>query len=149
MAAIKAITGEGKLFRAALLDYFYTRRAESEIGVGTRFKYVSAFFGTSELVTKNPAGGWAVAEIPNDFALNNLKGKFAEAALICTADNGLISVTATLQDAVLPADTAYDFNTLMLVDDDGQAFAVLCCQQDTLYQGKAFTAKLTIDQRAD
>ncbi|MEY8773016.1 phage tail protein [Erwinia sp. ACCC 02193] len=149
MAAIKAVTGAGKLFRAALLDYFYTRRAESEIGVGTRFKYVKALFGTSALVTKNPAGGWAVAEIPPTFTVGDLTGKFAEVGLICTADNGLITVTATLQDSVLPANMAYDFNTLALVDDDGLAFAVLCCQQDTLYQGKAFTAKLTIDQRAD
>ncbi|MCZ4061363.1 hypothetical protein O3W44_22795 [Pantoea sp. LMR881] len=45
--------------------------------------------------------------------------------LICTADEGLITVTATLQDAVLPADTAYDFNTLMLLDADDKAFAVV------------------------
>ncbi|MCZ4061241.1 phage tail protein [Pantoea sp. LMR881] len=149
MAAITAVTGAGKLFRAALLDYFYTRRAESEIGLGNRFKYVKAYFGTSALVTKNPAGGWTVAEIPLKYSLSDLQNKFAEAELICTADEGLITVTATLQDAVLPADTAYDFNTLMLLDADDKAFAVLCCQQDTLYQGKAFTAKLTIDQRAN
>lgn len=149
MAAITAVTGAGKLFRASLLDYFYTRRAESEIGVGTRFKYVKAYFGTSALVTKNPAGGWTVAEIPLTYSLADLKGKFAESSLLCVADKGLITVTATLQDSLLPADTAYDFNTLMLIDDEGKAFAVLCCQQDTLYQGKAFTANLTIDQRAN
>lgn len=144
MATISA----GKLFRAALLDYFYTRRAESEIGVGSRFKLAKAYFGTSSLVAKNASGGWTLAEIPSTYSLSDLKGKFAECSLICTADAGLISVTATLQDSLLPADTAYDFNTLMLIDADGQAVGVLCCQQDTLYRGKAFTAKLTIDQRA-
>ena len=149
MAAISAVQGAGKLFRAGLLDYFYTRRAESEIGAGTRFKYVKAYFGTSDLVTKSTAGGWSIAEIPSTYSLADLKGKFAETNLICTADAGLVTITSTLQDSLLPVDTAYDFNTMMLIDDDGKAFAVLCCQQDTFYRGKTFTAKLTIYQRAN
>ncbi|STJ26257.1 Uncharacterised protein [Escherichia coli] len=33
-----------------------------------------------------------------------------------------------------PDNTPYDFNTLVLVDAEEQAFAVLCTQQDTLYK---------------
>lgn len=148
MAEIKAVQTGGKLFRAALLDYFYNRRAESEIGAGARFVIAKGYFGTSALVTVNPAGGWNLADIPPAYSLNDLKGKFAECNLICTAKNGLITISAALQDALLPADTPYNFNTLMLIDGEGKAFAVLCCQQDTLYRGKSFTAVLTIDQRA-
>ena len=148
MANVMAVQGVGKLFRAALLDYFYTRRAESEIGAGARFTIVKGYFGTSSLVTVNPTGGWSIAEIPSNFSVADLKGKFAECALVCTADKGLITVNATLQDSILPADTPYNFNTLVLVDGESKAFAVLCCQQDTLFRGKAFTALLTIDQRA-
>lgn len=53
MAEIKAVQTGGKLFRAALLDYFYNRRAESEIGAGSRFVMVKGYFGTSALVTAN------------------------------------------------------------------------------------------------
>jgi hypothetical protein len=148
MAEIKAVQTGGKLFRAALLDYFYNRRAESEIGAGSRFTMVKGYFGTSALVTANPAGGWNIANIPSTYSLSDLKNKFAECNLVCTAKEGLITINATLQDSLLPADTPYNFNTMMLIDSDGKAFAVLCCQQDTLYRGKAFTAVLTIDQRA-
>ncbi|HAL1829221.1 TPA: phage tail protein [Escherichia coli] len=42
--------------------------------------------------------------------------------------------------------TPYDFNTLVLVDAEEQAFGVLCTQQDTLYKGKRYSILMTIEQ---
>ncbi|NUV21736.1 hypothetical protein MS6204_00606 [Escherichia coli] len=46
----------------------------------------------------------------------------------------------------MPDNTPYDFNTLVLVDAEEQAFAVLCTQQDTLYKGKRYS--ISHDNRA-
>ncbi|HAN9397368.1 TPA: phage tail protein [Escherichia coli] len=46
----------------------------------------------------------------------------------------------------MPDDTPYDFNTLVLVDAEGQAFGVVCTQQDTLFKGKRYSLLMTIEQ---
>ncbi|HAV1601595.1 TPA: phage tail protein [Enterobacter hormaechei subsp. xiangfangensis] len=43
--------------------------------------------------------------------------------------------------------TANNFNTLVIVDAEDNAVAVLCCQQDTLYQGKSFTLLMNIEEK--
>ncbi|MBS6033921.1 MAG: phage tail protein [Pantoea sp.] len=48
---------------------------------------------------------------------------------------------------MLPEGKAYDLNTLTLVDADGNAFAVLCLQQDTVFRGKAYRLIVTIEQK--
>ena len=42
----------------------------------------------------------------------------------------------------------YIFNTLALVDDQGNVFAVLCAQQDTIFKGKDYSMFISIEQRA-
>jgi len=147
MADSLAVASNGKLYKGQLLNYYYNRRAESAVGVNGQFLIAKGFFGTSSLVTQNPNGGWVIADIPLNFGNDDLLNKFAECNLICTVSGSTISMNATLPEADLPEGEAYDFNTLALVDNKGNVFGVLCCQQDTLYKGKSFTALLTIEQK--
>ncbi|KMJ46642.1 hypothetical protein AB204_02090 [Xenorhabdus khoisanae] len=147
MADALASVSNGKLYKGQLLNYYYSRRAESAIGVNGQFLITKGWFGTSSLVTANPTGGWDIANIPLDFANKDLLKKFAECSLICTVSGSTISINATLPEADLPEDKAFDFNTLALVDNKGNIFGVLCCQQDTLHKGKLFTALMTIEQK--
>lgn len=137
----------GALYKAQLLDYYYSRRAESAIGIGSRFTFAKAYWGRSDLVTKNGDNGWNIADIPTDFTNDQLSGKFAESDLICTLQGATITVSIVLPESALPDNTVYDFNTLTLVDDQGAAFAVLCAQQDSLYKGKTYNILLTIEQK--
>lgn len=137
----------GALFKAQLLDYYYTRRAESAIGLGSRFRLAKAYWGRSLLVTKKDISGWEIADIPADFTNADLLDKFAESELICTLQGATITVNVVLPENTLPDGAVYDFNTLTLVDDDGIAFAVLCAQQDSLYKGKTYSILLTIEQK--
>lgn len=141
------ITVSGKLFKAKLLDYYYSRRAESSIGKGNRFLMVKAYWGKSTLVTSNSAGGWNIADIPSNFSNANLLNKFTETQLVLTNTGANISISIQLNDSELAADKAYDVNTLTLVDSDGNAFAVLCLQQDTVFRGKSYSLLVTIEQK--
>ncbi|MGL5103064.1 MAG: phage tail protein [Plesiomonas sp.] len=147
MADIIATKSNGKLFKGQLLTYYYNRRAESAIGQNGQFQIKKGYFGTSALVTQNPSGGWTIADIPLNFSNSDLLNKFSECNLICSVNGSTISLNATLPESELPEGEAFDFNTLALVDDKGNVFGVLCCQQDTLYKGKSFTALLTIEQK--
>ncbi|HBT4785490.1 TPA: phage tail protein [Klebsiella variicola subsp. variicola] len=42
--------------------------------------------------------------------------------------------------------SVYDFNTLVLLDAQGKAVAVLATQQDTVYLGKNYSIIMTIEQ---
>lgn len=137
------------MYKAKLLDYYYTRRAESAIGIGSRFTLMKAYWGRSDLVTKNPDGGWNIAEIPNDFTNEQLIGKFAESELICTLQGAVITVSIVLPESALPENDVFDFNTLALIDNQGAVFAVLCAQQDSLYKGKTYNILLTIEQKGN
>lgn len=135
-------------YKGRLLTYHYRRRAESSIGTGERYVMAKAYFGTSDLVTKNASGGWIVEDIPLDFALDDMLTNFSESALMASIpeDSTSILMAIHLNDSALPAGTMFDFNTLVLVDNAGVAFAVLCIQQETLYKGRSFSAYLTIEQ---
>lgn len=137
----------GVLYKAQLLDYYYERRAYSSIGVGERFEMLKGWFGTSDLVTQNPEGGWIIADIPPEFSNADFKNKFAECALLRSYADGRITLRAELQDKELPENTPYDFNTLAIADAEANVVAILCIQQDTLYRGKRFIAVLTIETR--
>ncbi|MBW6055270.1 hypothetical protein HTZ85_26120 [Escherichia coli] len=63
---LKARDGN-RLYKAQLLSYYYSRRAESAIGKGARFVISKAYWCKSSLVTANGAGGWNIADIPLDF----------------------------------------------------------------------------------
>jgi hypothetical protein len=145
---ISYASATGSLYKAQLLDYYYTRRANSAIGSGTRFQMMKAYWGKSDLVKQNPAGGCSLDDIPTNFTNENLLDKFAECDLICTPQGATITVNIVLPESSLPENTVYDFNTLTLVDDDGAAFAVLCAQQDSIYKGKVYSILLTIEQKA-
>lgn len=147
--SINLSSPDGGLYKAKLLDYYYTRRAESAIGIGSRFKLMKAYWGRSDLVTKNPGSGWDIAEIPADFTNEQLIGKFAESELICTLQGTTITVSIVLPEAALPENDVFDFNTLALIDDQGSVFAVLCAQQDSLYKGKRYNILLTIEQKGN
>lgn len=144
---ISYASATGALYKAQLLDYYYTRRADSAIGLGKRFQMMKAYWGKSNLVKQNPAGGWTIDDIPTNFTNANLLGKFAECDLICTRQGATITVNVVLPESTLPANAVYDFNTLTLVDADGTAFAVLCAQQDSIYKGKIYSILLTIEQK--
>lgn len=144
---INLSSASGALFKAQLLDYYYTRRAESSIGLGSRFSLAKAYWGRSLLVSKKEDGGWDIADIPTNFSNADLLDKFAESELICTLQGATITVSVVLPENALPEGVVYDFNTLTLVDDQGVAFAVLCAQQDSLYKGKTYNILLTIEQK--
>lgn len=134
-------------FKALLLDYYYTRRADSAIGIGERFQMVKAYWGRSDLVKQNGDSGWLIENIPPTFTNNDLLGKFAESNLICTRQGTTITISIVLPESLLADNAVYNFNTLTLVDAEGKAFAVLCAQQDTVYKGKTYTILLTIEQK--
>ncbi|RTM58836.1 phage tail protein [Enterobacter hormaechei subsp. xiangfangensis] len=46
----------------------------------------------------------------------------------------------------LEEDTVYDFNTLVLLDAEDKAIAVLATQQDTVYLGKNYSIIMMIEQ---
>lgn len=142
-----SITVSGKLYKAKLLNYYYTRRAESSIGKGNRFQMVKAYWGKSALVTSNAAGGWTIGDIPSTFSNADLLNKFTETPLVLTNTGANISISIQLDDSALPEDKAYDLNTLTLVDGDDNAFAVLCLQQDTVFRGKSYSLLVTIEQK--
>lgn len=146
MADVISSNTSGSLYKAKLLDYFYSRRAESAIGKGTRFKIASACWGTSDLVTVNAAGGWSIGYIPDTFTLANLKTNFAKGSVIASVQESVITLNAVLPQDQLIGDNVYDFNTLVLLDDDGKAIAVLAKQQDTVYVGKSYSIIMTIEQ---
>lgn len=141
------ITTPNAFFKGALLDYFYTRRAESAIGQGVQFKIAKAYFGTSSLVTANPTGGWKIADIPLTFKLTDLVAPFANVDITKTVTGSTINLNATLAADKLTGNTAHNFNTLVITDAEDKAIAVLCCQQDTLYQGKSFTLLMNIEEK--
>jgi hypothetical protein len=146
MSEVIATINTSSLYKAQLLDYYYSRRAESAIGTGDRFVISSACWGTSSLVTADPNGGWDIADIPTNFKLEDLLTNFAKSQLVCSVLGSIITVNAVLpQDAMAP-DTAYDFNTLVLLDAEDKAIAVLATQQDTVYIGKTYSIIMTIEQ---
>lgn len=146
MADVISATSSSTLYKAKLLDYFYTRRAESAIGKGTRFKIASACWGASSLVSVNSAGGWDIAFIPSTFTIDDMKTKFATGSVIASVQDDVITLNAVLPQDQLSENTVYDFNTLVLLDSDGKAIAVLAKQQDTVYVGKSYSIIMTIEQ---
>ena len=145
MADFLKVRAGGELFKSQLLSYYYARRAESAIGKGERFVMTKAYWGKSDLVTANQAGGWSISDIPLDFNISNLQ-HFATCDLVLSSVNGTITINASFPQELMPDGTAYDFNTLVLVDAEDQAFAVLCTQQDTLFKGKRYSILMTIEQ---
>jgi len=141
-------SAQGTVYKAQLLDYYYTRRAASAIGQGSRFQMIKAWWGTSSLVTPNPAGGFKIADIPTNFADNQLLNKFAESQLVCTLVGSTINISTVVPQASLKDGQVSNFNTLCLVDDQNHAFAVLCAQQDTIFKGKDYSMFVSIEQRA-
>ncbi|EPL4049643.1 phage tail protein [Escherichia coli] len=141
---LKARDGN-RLYKAQLLSYYYSRSAESAIGKGARFVISKAYWCKSSLVTANGAGGWNIADIPLDFKLSGAQ-QFAVSDLILSSVDGIITINAAFPQERMPDNTPYDFNTLVLVDAEEQAFGVLCTQQDTLYKGKRYSILMTIEQ---
>lgn len=141
---LKARDGNS-LYKAQLLSYYYSRRAESAIGKGARFVISKAYWCKSGLVTANGVGGWNIADIPLDFKLSDAQ-QFAVSDLILSSVDGIITINAAFPQERMPDNTPYDFNTLVLVDAEDQAFGVLCAQQDTLYKGKRYSILMTIEQ---
>ncbi|EPF2016117.1 phage tail protein, partial [Escherichia coli] len=72
--------------------------------------------------------------------------QFAVSDLILSSVDGIITINAAFPQERMPDNTPYDFNTLVLVDAEEQAFGVLCTQQDTLYKGKRYSILMTIEQ---
>ncbi len=149
MSEVIAVASSSAPSKAQLLDYYYTRRAESAIGLGTRFQMMKAYWGKSALVSPNPEGGWIIADIPTNFSSADLLDKFAECELICTLQGVTLTVNVVLPESELPENKVFDFNTLVLVDNEGAAFAVLCTQQDSIYKGKVYSILLTIEQKGN
>lgn len=141
-------SAQGTVYKAQLLDYYYTRRAQSSIGVGSRFQMLKAYWGTSSLVTANPAGGFKIADIPTNFSANQLLNRFATSNLVCTLVGSTINITTVVPQNQLKDGVVNNFNTMALVDDQGNLFAVLCAQQDTVFKGKDYSMFLSIEQRA-
>jgi len=142
------ISTNNGLFKGKMLDYYYVRRAESAIG-GDQFILARAAFGTSSLVTQSSTqNGWVIADIPPDFKKSDLHSRFAECPLVLSLSGANINISATLSDSDLADDAPHNLNTMILLDNKGEAVAVLCCQQDTVYRGKVFQAMMTIEQRA-
>ena len=138
----------GTVYKAQLLDYFYTRRAASAINQGSRFLMLKAWWGTSTLVTANPAGGYKIADIPTNFTNAQLLNKFAVSDLVCTLVGSTINITTVCPQSQMADGKIYTFNTLALVDDQNNVFAVLCAQQDTVFKGKDYSMFVSIEQRA-
>lgn len=134
-----------KIYKAQLLSYYYTRRAESAIGKGERFVIAKAYWCRSRLVTANSAGGWNISTIPLDFKLSDAQ-PFAVSELILSSMDGIITINAAFPHEKMPENTPYNFNTLVLTDAEDQAIGVLCTQQDTLYKGKRYSMLMTIEQ---
>uniref|UniRef100_UPI003F66771A hypothetical protein n=1 Tax=Escherichia coli TaxID=562 RepID=UPI003F66771A len=86
---LKARDGN-RLYKAQLLSYYYSRRAESAIGKGARFVISKAYWCKSSLVTANGAGGWNIADIPLDFKLSNAQ-QFAVSDLILSSVDGIMN----------------------------------------------------------
>ena len=89
---LKARDGNS-LYKAQLLSYYYSRRAESAIGKGARFVISKAYWCKSGLVTANGAGGWNIADIPLDFKLSDAQ-QFAVSDLILSSVDGIITINA-------------------------------------------------------
>lgn len=89
---LKARDGN-RLYKAQLLSYYYSRRAESAIGKGARFVISKAYWCKSSLVTANGAGGWNIADIPLDFKLSGAQ-QFAVSDLILSSVDGIITINA-------------------------------------------------------
>jgi hypothetical protein len=138
-------TVSSSLSKVQMLDYYYQRRAESSIGTGERFLLAKAVFGSSDLVVQNSSGTYDIADIPTDFVLADLTSQFATSDLTLSYADGVITLRAELDSSALTADKAYPFNTLVVLDSEGVGCAVLCVQQDTLYQGKTFVAVANIN----
>ena len=145
MAENLKVRDGNRLYKAQLLSYYYSRRAESAIGKGARFVISKAYWCKSSLVTANGAGGWNIADIPLNFKLSNAQ-QFAVSDLILSSVDGIITINAAFPQERMPDNTPYDFNTLVLVDAEEQAFGVLCTQQDTLHKGKRYSILMTIEQ---
>lgn len=141
-----AATINSNLFKGQLLQYYYERRADSEIG-GKQFKIAQAVFGTSALVKAQAGGGWVISDIPLDFKRTDLHNTFATINLVLGTTKEIINITAQLSDNDYTDTNPHDFNTMVILDSDGEACAVLCCQQDTLFKGKNFQAIITIEQK--
>lgn len=141
-------SAQGTIYKAQLLDYFYSRRAASSINQDSRFLMLTAWWGTSSLVTANSAGGSTIADIPTSFTNDQLLNKFAESTLVCTLVGSTINISTVVPQDQLTDTDVYIFNTLALVDDQGNVFAVLCAQQDTIFKGKDYSMFISIEQRA-
>ncbi len=77
MAETLKSQSDSSIYKAQLLSYYYSRRAESAIGRGERFVMTKAYWCKSDLVTVNSAGGWTISDIPLDFKLSDAQ-HFAE-----------------------------------------------------------------------
>lgn len=138
-------TVSSELKKSKVLSYYYQRRAESQIGSGERFLLATAVFGTSSLVTQNSNGTYDIADIPADFVLSDMLTQFATAALTLSYANGVITIRIELDSSQLDPDTAYPFNTFVILDSEGKACSVQCVQQDTIYKGKGYVATLYLN----
>ncbi|PLR29164.1 phage tail protein [Chimaeribacter californicus] len=139
-----AETVSTRLSAMQMLSYYYERRAQSEIGSGARFLLKTAVFGTSSLVTENSSGTYDIAAIPTDFELSDMTTQFATSDLTLSYAEGTITIRVELNSSQLDANTSYPFNTMVICDSEGVACAVLCIQEDQLYQGKGFVSTLKL-----
>lgn len=133
------------LYKSKMLDYYFDRQAESSIGHGSRFEISKAVFGISSLVTKNSSGTYDIDDIPSDFKLEDLLSSFCITPPTLSYNNGIILLRADLDTTQLDKNTAYPFNTLVILDNEGKACAVMCVQEDSLYVGKGYVGLLQFD----
>jgi len=133
------------LYKAKMLDYYFDRQAASSIGQGSRFVISKAVFGTSSLVTKNSAGRYDIAAIPPDFKIGDLLTPFCTVVPTLSYNNGIILIRADLDPTQLDPDRSYTFNTLVILDNEMKACAVMCVQEDSLYVGKGYTGLMELD----
>jgi hypothetical protein len=140
-------TVSSALYKSQIQDYYYTRRAESSIGTGDRFLISSAVFGTSSLVKANSDGTYDISDIPTDFALSDLETNIAKGKLTLSHSAGVITCRVDLDtSSFADSNTAYPFNTLAVLDNEGVPIVVMCTQQDSLYTGKSYVAVVEIDK---
>lgn len=134
-----------KLYKSRLLNYYYQRRAESSINLGSRFLISKAIFGTSRFVTQNPAGGYDIADLPDAFELSEMTSQFCTINVAPTYSAGTITIRMDVDQKQLQNGKSYPFNTLVLLDNENKPIALMCVQEDSLYAGKTYTAVMGIN----
>lgn len=132
------------LSKSRVLNYYYQRRAESQIGNGVRFLLKSVVFGTSSLVTSNNDGTYAIADIPADFEVGDLLTQVASGVLTLSYSDGYITIRAAIDTSKLADNVSYPINTFAILDAEGKAVAIQCVQQDSIYQGKSYVSTIKL-----